>query len=67
LDERTVVDHEEALAMPQSIVTRTDVVAAPEPIEALGLFRALPLAVALSATGWAFLAALAYAVYALLS
>lgn len=53
--------------MPQSIVTRTDVVAAPEPIEALGLFRALPLAVALSATGWAFLAALAYAVYALLS
>ena len=38
---------------------------APDPLDALGLFRALPLALALGLLAWASLASVAYGVYLL--
>jgi hypothetical protein len=38
---------------------------APEPLEALGLFRALPIALALGLLAWASLATVAYGIYLL--
>lgn len=44
---------------------RTKTLAAPDPADALALFRALPLGLALGLVAWASLAAVAYAVHLL--